>query len=107
MTVRLSEDGIALMGNCPAEDAEALLELLLEEKNRVIDLSGCGTIHTAVAQVLLAARPLIRGVPGDPLLADWILPQMLDRRAETNFSRGALEISKGFSRSTTASVRPE
>jgi hypothetical protein len=89
VTVRAFPDGIALEGNCPAEDAEALLGLLIENAGSMVDLAECGSVHTAVAQVLLAARPAIRGVPADPLLADWILPQLLDAAAETNFRLGS------------------
>jgi hypothetical protein len=78
MTVRKVEDAIALSGDCPVEDSEVLLALLIDDPKAIIDLDECGNIHTAVAQVLVAARREIRGVPADRLLADWILPQLLD-----------------------------
>ena len=88
MTVRASGDEVLLSGDCSAEDAEALLGILIDNPNATIDLTECGSIHTAVAQVLLAARPVIRGVPADPIFADWIVPQVLDAAPETTSRRG-------------------
>ena len=88
MTVRYSGHEISLSGDCSAEDAEALLEVLIENPGATIDLTECGSIHTAVAQVLLASRPVIRGVPADPLFAEWIVPQVLDAASETTSRRG-------------------
>ena len=89
MTVRATRDCVALEGNCPAEDAETLIGLLIENPGTMVDLAECGSVHTAVAQVLIAARPAMRGVPADPLLAEWILPQVLDAATETNSRQGS------------------
>lgn len=88
MTVHLSGGDILLSGDCPAEDAEVLLGLLIENPGATIDLAQCGSIHTAVVQVLLADRPAIRGVPADPLIAEWVVPQVLDATSETNSRQG-------------------
>lgn len=87
MTVHLSGGDIHLSGDCPAEDAEVLLGLLIENPAATIDFAQCGSIHTAVVQVLLADRPDIRGVPADPLLAEWVVPRLLDAASETNSRR--------------------
>ena len=83
MTVRRIGDAIALTGDCPVEDAEVLLGLLVETPAATVDVDGCGRVHTAVAQVLLAARSAVRGVAVNPLLGDWILPQLLDEAGES------------------------
>lgn len=86
MSVRRIEDAVALVGDCSIEDAELLLGLLLDDPAAPIDLQGCGRVHTAVVQVLLAARRPVRGVPGNSLVADWILPQLLDASGESTFT---------------------
>jgi hypothetical protein len=75
MTVRISDDRtIVLAGDCPEEDAEALVGLLLEEPAAEIDWSACQWAHTAVVQVLLASRRTMRGSPKTLFLRDWIEP---------------------------------
>jgi len=75
MTVRLAEDGaILLEGPCPSEEAEVLLRFLLEAPGSTVDWSSCDHAHTAVVQVLLAVRPILRGPPRAPFLAKWIAP---------------------------------
>lgn len=73
MTVRVEPDGIHLVGRCSAEDADALLVALQEEPGRTVDLGATQRLHLAVAQVLLAARPQIRGVPTGDFLARYLL----------------------------------
>ena len=77
MTVHLAEDGtIVLVGHCPVEDAEELTRLLLLEPSATVDWRACDALHTAVVQVLLAARPPLRGPPRDVSLAQWIEPAL-------------------------------
>lgn len=83
MSVRRTEHGIALVGDCPVEDAEVLLGLFLASPGMPIDLAGCGRLHTAVAQILLVARPMVRGTPENPFVAKWLLPQVLDATGES------------------------
>jgi len=69
LSVTKSEDGrILLQGVCPIEEAEALLRCLSEVPGATVDWSECDGAHTAVIQVLLAARPSIVGRPADPFL---------------------------------------
>jgi hypothetical protein len=83
MSVRLHEGTIRLEGNCPVEDSEPLLQLLLENSPCPVDLGGCGRLHMAVVQVLLAARRSIVGVPGNAFAAEWLLPQLLSADERT------------------------
>jgi hypothetical protein len=69
---------IRLEGGCPVEDAEPLLRLLQDTPAARLDWSQCGVLHSAVVQIVLAARPELDGTCGDPLVARWIaadLPQ--------------------------------
>jgi hypothetical protein len=74
MSVRLDSGIIILEGDCPVDEAESLLELLLANPGASVDWSACGQLHTAVVQVLLAARPPMEGEPGTPFLRRWIAP---------------------------------
>ncbi len=73
MTVRRNDRGtILLEGNCPLEDAEPLLEFLQSDATAAIDWSGCGQVHTAVLQLVLACQRPIAGPCGDPFVRRWI-----------------------------------
>jgi hypothetical protein len=73
VTVRRHENGtIILEGDCTVEEAEPLLQMLQEDAPRsIIDWTKCSHLHTAVLQVILAARPALIGPCGDPWVARW------------------------------------
>ena len=73
MSVRRIDDGsIVLEGDCPAEDAERLMELLQTAPVASLDWRPCTRLHTAVLQVILAARPVLVGDCGDPWMRQWL-----------------------------------
>jgi hypothetical protein len=73
MTVRRGDNGsIVLDGSCPVEDAEPLLQMLQASPAATCDWTRCNKIHTAVVQVLLAARPALIGPCGDPWVQRWV-----------------------------------
>jgi hypothetical protein len=75
MTVHGAGDGmIVLSGNCPVEDAEALVRLLLADPAAEVDWCACDEAHTAVIQVLLACGRRTRGPPQSRFLRDWVEP---------------------------------
>jgi hypothetical protein len=75
MTVDVAEDGtIVLAGNCPVEDAETLVRLLLAHPAAEVDWSACDQAHTAVVQLLLACGNATRGPPRAIFLSNWIEP---------------------------------
>ena len=72
MTIRRGDDGvIVLVGECPVEDAETLLQLLQAQPEGPVDWSACTHLHTAVLQVLMAAATPMRGECGDAFVARW------------------------------------
>ena len=80
MTVALKPNGvIEISGRCGVEDAEALQRHFLVSPASAIEWGACEHLHTAVLQVLLAAKPRIQGVPSSPFLASHIVP-LLRRR---------------------------
>lgn len=77
MTVRIATSGcIELVGACPGEDAEPLLQFLLADRAATVDWRGCRGAHTAVVQVLMAVAPKLLGPPADERLKDWVAPAM-------------------------------
>jgi hypothetical protein len=72
MTIRRDNDGVIVLdGECPVEDAEALLQLLQAQPAGPVDWSGCTRLHTAVLQVLMASAPAMRGECRDAFVARW------------------------------------
>ena len=69
MTVRMQQGVILLEGHCPSGDAEYLLQELLADPGAYVDWRTCESAHTAVVQVLLAAKRDILGPPLSAVLA--------------------------------------
>jgi hypothetical protein len=74
MTIHLSATAIELEGACSSEDAEILLQHLLEAPKLQVDWRACESAHTAVIQVLMAAKPKLLGPPVGSALRDWVEP---------------------------------
>jgi hypothetical protein len=75
MTVGLAiGGGIKLSGRCGVEDAEALQRFLLADPESTVEWGGCEHLHSAVIQILLVARPRIRGLPAQAFLRAHIAP---------------------------------
>lgn len=84
MSVEVEVDGtIALKGICPSEDAEALLQHLLASSDALVDWRACEAAHTAVIQVLLAAKPKLRGPPLGAFLKERVEP-LIERKLPGN-----------------------
>ena len=75
MTVLVQEhDVIALAGRCGVEDAEELQRHLLAAPESIVDWTACESLHAAVVQMLLVARPRLRGTPSNAFLENHIAP---------------------------------
>ena len=75
MTVHLAEDGtIELVGRCGVDDAEGLQGYLLAGRKSTVKWSDCEYLHSAVLQVLLIAKPPMRGEPQSPFLRTHVQP---------------------------------
>jgi hypothetical protein len=80
MSVRRDESGsIVLEGSCAVEDAEPLLQLLEATPDGPCDWTRCSSIHTAVIQVILVARPVMAGPCGDAWTEQWVAPRLGSR----------------------------
>ena len=75
MTIRLTAQGeILLEGTCSSEDAELLLQHLTANPAAQVDWRACELAHSAVIQVLMAAKPKLLGPPAGSRLRDWVYP---------------------------------
>jgi hypothetical protein len=73
MTVtRHDPQTIVLAGPCPVDDAEPLLQMLLETPDAVVDWRACQSPHTAVVQVVMTAGPALIGPCGDAWTETWL-----------------------------------
>jgi hypothetical protein len=72
-------DRIALADDCPAEDAETLLQHLAAHPMAAIDWRACETAHSAVIQVLMAAKRPLQGPPAGAFLRDYVAPALARR----------------------------
>jgi len=78
LTINVSADGtIELEGACSIEDAELLQQRLLGNPLSRVDWRACRAAHTAVIQVLLAARPSLLGPPAGTFLRTHVEPLLL------------------------------
>ena len=75
MTIRVSPEGtIELDGVCPIEDAEKLQRCILADREAVVDWRSCAGAHTAVVQIMLAAKPRVHGPPRGAFLRAHVDP---------------------------------
>jgi hypothetical protein len=67
---------IRLIGACPVDDGEALLQLMLANPSAEIDWRGCESAHASLIQVLLVAGRSLKGPPAGAFLNHFISPAL-------------------------------
>jgi hypothetical protein len=73
MSLRQDPDGtIVLFGSCPVDEAEPLHRMLLSVSSAQVDWTQCSHLHSAIVQLIVAARPTINGPCGDQFVDRWI-----------------------------------
>jgi hypothetical protein len=73
MSVSLTANGaIELRERCTMDEAETLHSLLTRNPGAVVDWRACTYAHTAVIQVLVAARPKLIGPPAGAFLRSFV-----------------------------------
>lgn len=72
MPVTFKKSGAVLRGVCAIEEAEELLAWLGDNPKGKVNLHGCEHLHTALVQVLMAARPVVSAMPRQGPLADFL-----------------------------------
>ncbi len=78
MTIQVSTDGtISLVGDCPSDDAERLLQLLLAKPQAGLDWRGCETAHSAVIQLLLQSGQKPKGPAKGLFLRTFLEPNFV------------------------------
>ena len=68
MPISLDDNTAVLTGDIDITDVDALHPWLTEHQNGVVDVSDCNSAHTAVVQLLIAAKANIRNTNEQ---ADW------------------------------------
>lgn len=76
MPIRYDADLARFKAACTVEDALPLAEWLEATPVPRVDLSACTDLHTALLQLLLAARPTMTAGPEDAFLARWVGPTL-------------------------------
>lgn len=61
-------------GVCAVDEALPFAEWLEAAPAPRVDLGGCTELHTALLQLLLAARPAVAVPPEDAFLRRWVAP---------------------------------
>ena len=72
MPIRYAEDSpptAVFEGHCAPEEADGLLEWLRRTSEPAANLRACEAPHTALVQLLLAAKVRLAAAPADPILA--------------------------------------
>jgi anti-anti-sigma regulatory factor len=76
MSLTFGPDEAVIAGEGDLDDARALDAWLREDPSRVVNLEGCGHLHSAVVQVLLILCARLRGVPADFFVKQWLVPAL-------------------------------
>jgi anti-anti-sigma regulatory factor len=72
MTMEMKDGVLHCAGTLAVDDAEQLLQLVLEAENLAADLSACEHVHSACLQVLMAARIRVTAWPEQAVLGAWL-----------------------------------
>jgi len=76
MSLTFGADEAIIVGQGDLDDARALDAWLRKDPTRVVNLEGCGHLHSAVVQVLLVLGPRLRGLPTDSFVKEWLVPAL-------------------------------
>jgi hypothetical protein len=72
MPIDVSDNTLVARELLSVEDAETVLDWLIQHPRGQLDLTDCTHVHAASLQVLMAARPKIAAWPERETLADWL-----------------------------------
>ncbi len=74
MTIRLETDSIVMEGDCGVDDVESLLVLMDERPDLDLDIDRAEALHTAIWQLMMLRKPVVRGRPRNGFIRDHLLP---------------------------------
>jgi hypothetical protein len=72
MTIAFNDGVLVCADTLAVDDAELLLQMLMERPGAAADLAACEHVHGACLQVLMAAAVDVRAWPAAPALAGWL-----------------------------------
>lgn len=76
MPIRFEDDVAVFEGACAVDEAMGLAEWLDGRNGVRVDLGRCTGLHTALLQLLMAARVGIAVEPEDAFLKAWVTPRL-------------------------------
>ena len=79
MSISYKKTVAVLDGHCEIDEAETLLEWLLENPKGKLNLKSLEHPHTALLQVMMALKPMISSWPEEQQISSWIEP-LLDNQ---------------------------
>ncbi|WP_448204674.1 hypothetical protein [Azospirillum sp. sgz302134] len=74
MPIRFEDRTARFDGPCTVDEAIPLAEWLEATHGARVDLGRCTGLHTALLQVLMAARVSVAAEPEDAFLKGWVMP---------------------------------
>ena len=74
MPIRFDGAVARFEGACSVEEALPLNDWLLTTADARLDLGACTELHTAVLQVLMAAKRPVAVPPENAFLSRWVMP---------------------------------
>ncbi len=76
MPIRFEDQTARFDGACTVDEAIPLAEWLEATESPRLDLGPCTGLHTALLQVLMAARAAVAAEPEDAFLKAWVMPAL-------------------------------
>jgi len=77
MPIRFEDKTARFDGACTVDEAIPLAEWLEATEAPQLDLGRCTGLHTALLQVLMAARATVAAEPEDAFLRAWVMPALV------------------------------
>lgn len=74
MPIRFVDDVAVFEGACAVDEAMELAGWLEGREGARVDLGRCTGLHTALLQLLMAARAAVAVEPEDAFLRTWVAP---------------------------------
>lgn len=76
MPISFGKNAVVLEGECMVEEALPLLEHLQSHPKSKVSMKGCVLAHSAVLQILMAARPVYSSLPEEEFMRRWLAPAL-------------------------------
>jgi hypothetical protein len=86
MSIVVEGGVVRLLGQCGADDVEALIAALQDGGQIAADFSATDHLHGAVLQTLLIFTPEVLGSPRDSFVRTWLIPVLQAARRKSELA---------------------